>query len=550
MGEEGRLKKIMFKITNNPWINNGIFTLLKEAEQKESIVIIKKENLIELSSQDILNDISSVMHNLAAKGTYNMSGKLKSLNLRVNGDIEYGKESSYPKYPEENKKIVEITDEDVKYLKMIKANDTKKKQQIWKQRLHYLSDYSNYLKYGLNLINQEELKKIKSASNKHKYHCCFCNSWLTNSITIKSGFNPLVGEHHNNFVEGFDQSLSGRKNHVCCPQCFVASVFALFNYKIPFFQIGKSGNYKTYIALPVTTDSLILEKVTNNLGKKGQFIDFNDQHVVHYSTNIKNNIPSSKFGSIISLLSNIVNEYHQDEIEAKDIWDFETITEEEFTEIIEWIIIEKGGKSYHVKANSRVYNLLNPQKDKDGTQYLLVESLSGLPIGKASEYEVEKFYEGFLKLEISKVSNSLFVFAKESIKNPPKYLGGFWNLKKIYFDKLAQEEVMLNDNQKVAIKKIAESVARSFSTEVGILTKFAYSTESKDFKNALEESLFKSAKVSALEGDSQYYDKESLSLLFDLLDDENTNFYDVKNYFICFMSANVIILNYKSKKQK
>lgn len=541
-------EKISFKISNNPWINNGIFTLLKEAEFYENITVHKYETHIELEAENILQEISNILRSIASKGTYNLSQSLKTLNLRGGNSPQYGLEKTYPSRDKENKKVIDITKDDVKYLKAQNATNTKSKQQVWKQRTHYLSDYSNYTKFGMNLFNQKELKDLKKTNVKSKYICPFCNNEFESSLKIKLGFNPLVGEHHNNMIDGFDKSSQGRKNITSCPQCFIASLFALFNYKIPFFQIGKSGKYRTFLALPVTSDANVLEKITNNLGKRGQFIDFSDADVTHYSSNIRNNILSSKFGSIISLLFNITNKYHLSEIDEDNIWNFEDITEEEFPEITEWILIEKGSKIHHIKANSKIYNLLKPFTDEDAVKYSLIDSFRGLPVGKALEYDIEKFYEGFLKLETSKVVDSLFIFAKESIKNQPRYLGKFRDLKKYFLDKLLQEEIMLQENQKKALKEIAQSIAYCFNQEVGILTKFAYSTESKDFKNALEEALFKNAKMSALGNKSQYFDQNLLTIVMDLLDDEEVNFVDLKNYFICFMSANVITANYKKEE--
>ena len=82
-----------------------------------------------------------------------------------------------------------------------------------------------------------------------------------------------------------------------------------------------------------------------------------------------------------------------------------------------------------------------------------------------------------------------------------------------------------------------------------MLTKFGYASSAVEFKNALEDAAFRLAKKAALEGTTKnWIDQEALSLLFNALDKQE--FAELKNYFVSFMSAQVIVANYKQKEKQ
>lgn len=538
------MNEIIFRVTNEPWTNLGILTLSQElsrqnmdvqiAYQKDSISLKSEKNLFEI--------ISDALHNFVLKGTYNLNQSLKIINLNNQlSNYDFQK----PTEDREKRENIEILSNEVRYLKEKKHNDTARKQQIWKKRLSYISNYGNYLKYGLKYRQSAEYKKFIRLE-PGKENCSFCNLFYK-VINLKASFNPLVGEHHNNKIDGIDQSATGRLNIKICPICFTASLFSLFNSYIPFFQTGQGDKRKTILALPKTVEVNVLRKIVNNLSLGSQYIDFNKPQNYFYSTNIKNSVHNNYAGSLITLLNNVLNFYHEEEVTEESLYE---ITEEEFPEITEWVFINKDSKKVkHIKANNKIYNILKPiTLETTKEKITLVDVIKMFPFGSALENDIENFYTGILKVDIKKIADSLFIFLKQSFKQQqnPNIL----NLKvfKEYFIELiAKEVIMLEDDKKKAIKNIAETIAKGFYNEIGMLTKFAYSTDNKDFKFALEEALFKLAKKSILEGKTQYVDQEKLEIFLDILEDKNS-FSDIKNYYICFMSLQVIIENYSKNK--
>ena len=539
------MNEISFRITNEPWTNLGILTLSQELSRQNMDVQItyQKDSVSFKSEKNFFEIISDTLHNFTIKGTYNLNQSLKIINLNNQlSNYDFQKPTKY----KENKEKIEILPDEIKYLKTKKHNDTARKQQIWKQRLSYISDYVNYLKYGIKYHTSEEYKKLSKLEQSKEY-CSFCNLFYKLS-NIKASFNPLVGEHHNNKIDGIDESSTGRLNIKICPICFTASLFSLFNSYIPFFQIGQGNKRKTILALPKTVEVNVLKKIVNNLSLGSQHIDFNKPQNYFYSTNIKNIVSDNYAGSLISLLNNILNFYNEGKITEDSLYE---ITEEEFAEITEWIFINKDSKKIkYIKANNKIYNILKPiTLETTGEEITLINVIKKFPFGRALENDIENFYTGILKIDIKKIGDSIFIFSKQSLKQQQN--SNIHNLKvfKDYFIELIAEEViMLEDNKKKAIKNIAETIAKGFCNEIGMLTKFAYSTDNKDFKSALEEALFKLAKLSILEGKTQYVVKENLEIIFDILEDKNY-FSDIKNYFICFMSLQVIIENYSKNKK-
>ena len=496
------------------------------------------------SKKNLFEIISNTLHNFAIKGTYNLNQSLKIINLNNQlSNYDFQK----PTEDRENRRTIEILPNEIEYLKTEKHNNAAREQQIWKERLSYISNYGNYLKYGIEYHhkNEEYKKLIKLEFSKES--CSFCNLFYKLS-NIKASFNPLVGEHHNNKIDGIDKSPTGRLNIKICPICFTASLFSLFNSYIPFFQIGQGNKRKTILALPKTVEVNVLKKIVNNLSLSSQYIDFNKPQNYFYSTNIKNSVHNNYAGSLISLLNNILNFYQEEEVTEDSLY---KVTEEEFTEIAEWIFVEKGSRKIkHIKANNKIYNILKPiTLETTGEEITLINAIKRFPFGRALENDIENFYTGIIKIDIKKIADSMFIFSKQSLKQQQS--PNIRNLKvfKDYFIELiAKEVIMLENDKKKAIKDISETIAKGFCNEIGMLTKFAYSTDNKDFKSALEEALFKLAKVSILEKKIQYVDKEKLEILFDILEDKNS-FSDIKNYFICFMSLQVIIKNYSKNKE-
>ena len=106
----------------------------------------------------------------------------------------------------------------------------------------------------------------------------------------------------------------------------------------------------------------VLKKVNSNLSARGQYLDFRDGKCKSYKTNIKNLPTNSKSASLIALLHNIKNKYH-DEPEFLEMDFFEDINEKEFSEITEWLFISKSRHFAQIKSEKNIYNILEPLED-------------------------------------------------------------------------------------------------------------------------------------------------------------------------------------------
>ena len=541
------LQKVDFKITNNPWINNGIIILAREIKRTfidKVKIIYNFDNVEILSSEDIYEKIAETLHNLAAIGTYNFSTCLEIINKELKKN--YSPQIAYPLNIQDIREILSIQEEEKKILKE-KKNNSDTKQKIWKTRLSYLiiNTPESYINYGLNFKKQAEYNKlIKMKFGKSI--CPFCGEKTNSKIDIKESLNPFCGEHHNNVIDGISEQQSGREKIKSCPKCFAASLFSLFNYYLLFFQDNKK---RTILSIPRTSNIELLKKVMNNLTLPGQYIDFSDPNTESYSTNVKNIVHNSSYGCLLTLLHNILNKYHDEQVSEIE-WSLEPIDKNEFPEITEWLFWGKEISTRHIKANDKIYNLFKVQKNpRNNTDvYLISDALNNLPFGNTPKYEIEQFFRGILELNTNKISKALFLFAKNSISNPPIYVNSLLIYRNVFINKITMEVIVLDEDTKKAVRSIAESIGKGFHEKIGILQKFAYSTNSSEFKNALEDSTFQLAKISVLEGKTEWVDKDSLEKLFEIL--YETNYFDeIKNYFVSFMSTQVIIENYKKNKK-
>ena len=57
------------------------------------------------------------------------------------------------------------------------------------------------------------------------------------------------------------------------------------------------------------------------------------------------------------------------------------------------------------------------------------------------------------------------------------------------------EATMLNDNLRDACKNVGKTIGKGFREDVGMLTKFAYSSGPDEFKKALEDASFRLANL-------------------------------------------------------
>jgi len=548
------LRKINFKISNNPWVNNGIMVLAHEIKKTfpEKVKIVYSSDKVEiLSSEDIYGKIAEVLHNFAAIGTYNFSTSLKIINKKLKKN--YSPQIAYPLNMQDTREILLIQEEDKKILKE-KKNNSDIKQKIWKTRLSYLiiNTAESYINYGLNFEKQAEYNKlIKMKFGKSI--CPFCGEKTNSKIDIKESLNPFCGEHHNNVIDGISEQQSGREKIKSCPKCFAASLFSLFNYYLPFFQDNKK---RTILSIPRTSNIELLKKVMNNLTLHGQYIDFSDPNTESYSTNIKKIVHNSSYGCLLTLLHNILNKYYEEQVSEIE-WSLEPIDKNEFPEITEWLFLGKKAqvpreetKAKHIKANDKIYNLFEVQKDprNNADVYLVPDALNNLPFGNTPEYEIEQFFRGILELNTNKISKALFLFAKNSVSNPPIYINSILIYRNLFINKITMEVIVLDEDTKKSVRSIAESIGKGFHEKIGILQKFAYSTNQSEFKNSLEDSTFQLAKISVLEGKTEWVDKDSLEKLFEILNETN-EFDEIRNYFVSFMSTQVIIENYKKSKK-
>lgn len=552
------MKEITFYSTNNAWANNGLVVMAQIMRNyEEEIKVIWDDDNISFKSFDkpITDYIAQAIQTLAGKGTYNFSTAFKLLNNNEEIGSSYQPPKEYPTQKGEAKgETIEITDTDRKFLKKNKITDYKKKQQVWKMRMNYFGTEKNYLDIGLNFKNHSSFKKLISYE-KSKNICPLCGVPSKSLIDSSQSFNPLFGEHHNNELDGISSDI--RKKSKICPKCATLCYFAVFDYYIPFYRT-KGNKGKSYLSIPNTIELDILRKISNNLSLKGQFIDFSDASCTSYSTNIKNLPVISNSASLLTLLHNIKNEYHS-ENEIKDLtMSFEPMKKDEFKKISEWLIISSNYRITHVESDEKVYGILEPFEDpKNGLDvYLVTHFLNRFSFNIFNENEVEKFFNGILTLDPKKISEGLFRISKESIsninkmwvKNQAQNSAPLYLFTELFLGKIMGESTMLEDNLKDACKSVGKTIGRGFSADVGILTKFAYSSGPNEFKKALEDASFRLAKISALDNNKNFYlDANHLETLMNSID--QSNFSDMKTYFVSFMSAYVLSENY-SKKQK
>ena len=244
----------------------------------------------------------------------------------------------------------------------------------------------------------------------------------------------------------------------------------------------------------------------------------------------------------------------------KLIMSFEEVRKEEFLEIIEWLFISKSFKITHIRADEKIYDLLERFKDPKNNDdvYLVPDFLANFSFAIFDESIVDRFFEGILKFDHKKVSYGLFHMAKVSVEKPNKIYQRFTSgrspplllFERLFLPKILEVEPMIDENLRDACIDVAKSIGRSFSENVGMMTKFAYASDPGVFKQAIEDATFRLAKQSALEKrKSNYVSEESLKIVFDSLDPEK--FSDIKNYFVSFMSVAALSKNYsKSKKEE
>jgi len=545
--------EITLNITNNSWINNGLIILAQNLREwfEDKVDVEFYEDYISISGgeEELYNSISQALHNLAAEGTYNFSTAFKIINNE--SSASYTVPKAYPDKKGDGKVTIEILDSERKLLKDKKQSDGKK-QQIWKMRMSYLGLEPNYLKIGLDLKDQDVFEKLRKNKDK-KEICPICGMSTAILIEMKQFFNPLSSEHHNNLVDGVSTNI--RKNAKACPKCIILCYFALFNHHIPFYYIqGK----ETYLAIPNTANMETVRIINNNLSLKGQYINFSDPQCTSYSTNIRFLPHKSKSASMLALLHNVKNRYSAIPPDELSFSPFMKVTKEKFMDMIEWLFISKNSHSItHIRANEKVYEILNPFKDpvNEDNVYLVPDVLCNHPFDIFDENDMEKFYSGILKLDAKKISEGLFRIAKESISKSNKIWMGFraqgssplYLFKELFLDKIMEVSTMLEENVRKAYKEVAKTIGKGFSEDVGMMTKFAYASGPEDFRSAIEDASFRLAKTSALNKDKNYWlGEESMEMLFESL--ESAKFDDIKSYFVSFMSVYALSENYKSRK--
>lgn len=553
------MKEITFYSTNNAWANNGLVAIAHTMRNyEETVDIIWSDDSITFKSIDkpVTDYIAQAMQTIAGKGTYNFSTAFKLLNNSNEIRSSYQPPKEYPTQKGEAKgENIEITDNEREFLKKSKITDNKKKQQVWKMRMSYFGTEKNYLDIGLNFKNHSTFKKLVSYK-EDKDICSLCGVPSKTLIDLTQSSNPIFGEHHNNEPEGISSDI--RKKSKICPKCATLCYFAVFDYYIPFYRT-KGNKGKNYLSIPNTLGLGILRKVFNNLSLKGQFIDFSDASSTSYSTNIKNLPVTSNSASLLALLHNIKNKYHFEDEIGELTMSFEPIQKEEFKEISEWLIISSSYQITHINSDERVYNILEPFKDPKNNLdvYLVSHFLNSFSFNIFNENEVEKFFNGILTLNPKKISEGLFRIAKESISNINKMWVNYhvqnssplYLFTEIFLEKIMGESTMLEDNLKDACKSVGKTIGRGFSEDVGMLTKFAYSSGPDEFKKALGDASFRLAKISALGGNKSFYlDAGYLETLMNSID--QSNFSDMKTYFVSFMSAYVLSENYRKKQKK
>ncbi|MFZ3060847.1 MAG: hypothetical protein WA102_14055 [Candidatus Methanoperedens sp.] len=544
---------IEFLATSNSWINNGLITLVQrlQTDFKSQANIEFNHDKIKISSignQKLDELISNALNITAAEGTHNISASIKLLNQQFNSGYSF---KTYPTSKEDFNEKIEITDEEKNFLKKQNKENTKELK-IWKQRLSFLSDNQNYLKKGLNL--KDDTKFIKAIFEEgNKKICPACGSKTGKLDDIQQQFNPLTSEHHNNKIEGFDFGSMGRKNFQICPKCILLCYFSTFNKNIPFFQESPKV---TYLAIPNSVDLEILRKVNHNLSHPAQMIDLSKPTSFYYSSNIKSLFHRSKYACLLTLLHNIKNEYSKQEPDSL-VMSFEEIPKEDFLEVIEWLFISKSFRINHIRADEKIYDILEKYKDPQNNDdvYLIPDFLNNFIFSEFDTNIIGQFFEGILKLESKKVSDGLFHMAKVSAGTPskisqksrPNGSSPLFLFEKVFLPKIMEVKTLLSNELSNACRDLAKSIGRGFSGDVGMMTKFAYASGTREFKMALEDAIFRLAKKSALDkNESNYVSEDNLKIIFDSLNAEQ--FSDIKNNFVSFMSVAAISRNYQNNK--
>lgn len=538
------MKSLKFNITNNAWINNGLVRLNYELEKNypNDISIKKGSNSIEFTSNNekgIEYYISNIIKLLATEGTYNYNQVFKLINKYTN--LKMSPPSRYPEEKEDLKNKEKISKETRDELKKHDKRKFKSSEQIWKMRMSFLGKKSEYyFELGLNFNSTDIFKKL--VENEFIDNICpNCGQLSKKMIESKQYRNPLLNEHHNNQVDGIGPI---KKNVQLCPSCTTLSIVSLFDKYIPFYV-----NNNTVLALPNCYDLNVLEKICNNLSLNSQYINLADSDVTNYNTNIINLInTNSKSAVLLSLLNNILNKF------SKDIPDniFEIFKPDETVELVDWIFITKDFYTINrIKANERVYKILEVQKDPNNENniYLVNDFFKKINFNNFSPHMIEKFFNAFLNLDYKKISQSLFEMVKLDITFYNNSYYPIYLFKRVFLNQIMGEILMLEENFKNSCKTIANTIGEAFYKDIGLMSKFTYSTDVKTFKENLEEACFLMAKKSALDSDKNFYlNKNDLETLFDNLNNENFN--ETKSYFVSFMSCGAIYKKNKINKQK
>lgn len=532
------MDSIQFNITNNAWVNNGLVRLIIELKDKfeEDIIINRKDNAVVIYSKtdnSVEYYLNEILFYLATFGTFNFSQVFKIINKHLN--YSFLPPCPFPKNPDDLKENIEVLKDIRDEIKKIDKNiDIKSKNQIWKRRLSVIFKSNDfYFKYGLNFKKSSEYNKLINNINKNNI-CPICGSISKEMIDIKQSINPLSNEHHNNKIDGIG---SLRLKNKFCPKCYFLSLISVFDKYIPFYSNEKN---QVFLALPNIYNLEILEKIASNLSLKSQYIDLSDENVTKYNKNIVNfNNLESNSAALLCLLNNIQNNFSLNQV--NDI--FQVFLADELMGIVDWIFLNKDSFSINrIKANNNVYKILKPQYNKKGEEFYLVNDvLNKINFNGMSIYKIEKFFRSFLDLDVISISNSLFELVKFDVKFYNIYL-----FKELFLNQIFGDIMVLNEDYKKACKSIAETIGKSFYQDIGLLSKFAYSTDDNIFKEYIEEAFFLMAKKSALNSEITYSNGKELDILFDELDE--SNFRETKSYFVSFMSSSALYTKFKNNK--
>lgn len=520
------MTEIELKLTNNPWINNGIIRFYIELKKKNTSINLTSKS-ITITSNKIEKCIDNIIYELAYNGTHNLSGDLKFLKLNSSNVYQYKR----PQSKKDLNKKRKICVEDKQLLKESEINIYSEK--IWKQRLNYLGKSNEYVKYGLNFSKENIYKVLKDNKRSNKI-CPICGNF-SRLVDNKQFFNPLSNEHHNNKDEGY-----GGKRYTLkiCPFCASMGFISLFDKYIPFLNL----NNKTMIALPLSDNFEILEKILNNLSIPSQCINFDDVNISNYNTNIKNLNNKCISSAILSLMDNIQNNYSKKEHDSL----FEDLTDNELMQICDWLLLNKDSMLYqHIHANNKIYEILKPVEEKGSNKYLLKDCLNNINIKGYNIVKLENLYNSILLLDKIRIYENLFNLSKYNIAKIEDKKNGysFYLFLNIFLDKIMEDSIMLDNNMKESVKKISKMIGRSFYDNIGMMSKFAYATNIKVLKDSIEESFFLMAKKAALDKETSFsFKMEDLEFLLDNLNEDE--FEDIKSYFVSFMSASAIRMNY------